>query len=109
MMSVGRYGTLTVVTAVGEFDMANSGELRGHLQDAMSQGTGRVVLDLSLVTFLDCSSLGVLVEAREQLAACGGTLTLVGAPAPIEMIFQLTGLSGAFALRRSLRDVLAEE
>jgi anti-sigma B factor antagonist len=56
-----------VVRLVGELDLYNAGELRETLDDVCARRPGRVVVDLSEVTFIDSTGLGVLVEARSKL------------------------------------------
>ena len=64
-----------------------------------------ITLDLSDVTFIDSSGLGVLVGAlkqfRDQAKGSGGdardgTLRIVGAREPVRKVFEVTGLSSVF-------------
>jgi anti-sigma B factor antagonist len=61
-----------LVTARGELDLAARDELRAVLAPL----TGVVTLDLAQVTFLDSSTIGVLVGVHNRLAAEGGALRL---------------------------------
>jgi anti-anti-sigma factor len=61
-----------VVTATGELDLAVKDELR----EVLSPLTGVVTIDLTQVTFLDSSTIGVLVGAHKRLTANGGSLRL---------------------------------
>lgn len=59
----------------GEIDLSTC----EHLRDAIEPHLGprqRVVLDLSGVSFMDSSCLGVLLQARTTLTADGGSLIL---------------------------------
>jgi anti-sigma B factor antagonist len=56
-----------VVRLVGELDLYNAGEVRETLDEIVARRPGRVVVDLSEVTFIDSTGLGVLVQARSKL------------------------------------------
>jgi anti-anti-sigma factor len=67
--------TLTRVLVVirGEIDIITSPAMQATLE----AGRGRdLEVDLSGVTFMDCSGIRVLMLAREQAAEAGGSLTL---------------------------------
>ena len=76
----------------GELDLATAGELRTILANVVSSGAAQVVLDLSNVSFMDASALGVIVAAANRLRLGGGRLTLAGAAPNIERVLRLTGL-----------------
>src|SRR5690349_11869919 len=58
-----------VVSLVGELDLYNAHVVRERLTAAADDGGGeRLVVDLSGVTFIDSTGLGVLVETRSRLA-----------------------------------------
>ena len=61
-----------VVFVTGEIDMESAPQLRECLQSHV----GRVVLDLSEVTFLDSSGIATLVAARRNALAAGVRLTV---------------------------------
>jgi anti-sigma B factor antagonist len=75
----------------GEIDFTSSGPVQSALMAMMLPGGGVVIADLSEVTFLDSSGLGVLVQAyrtaREQ-----DTRLLVVASEPVRKLLRLTGL-----------------
>jgi len=58
-----------------------------------------VVADLSKVTFIDSTALGVLIGARERCAGAGMTMRLVVAEPRILKIFDITGLTELFDIR----------
>jgi anti-sigma B factor antagonist len=61
-----------VLVARGEIDFAASPQLRERIAEDMSAGRRRLVLDLSRVTFLDSTAIGVLVGAAMRLREHGG-------------------------------------
>jgi anti-sigma B factor antagonist len=61
-----------VVIATGEIDLA----VREELREVLAPLAGVVTIDLSDVTFVDSSAIGVLVSAHKRLAEQGGSLRL---------------------------------
>ncbi|MFF8772489.1 STAS domain-containing protein [Kitasatospora sp. NPDC015120] len=85
-----------MVRAFGEIDIATAPRLGRRLAAAL--GAHReVVLDLSEVTFMDCSGLRVLVQARNRADRYGGRLVLRGARGPVARLLRLTGLGRRLA------------
>lgn len=92
-----RPGGDTVVTVSGELDIVTGEELRSRLHAALAPAH-TVLIDLSGVTFLDCSGLRVLLWARRQAAAMGARL-LLHAPSPaVARLLATTHLESAFTL-----------
>jgi len=75
-----------------ELDLATAEQLRTALANARTRGAVHVLLDLSRVTFMDATALGVIVEAANQLREAGGSLRLAGARPPVEMVLHATRL-----------------
>jgi anti-anti-sigma factor len=75
----------------GELDAVNSDKLAAALA-AASQGTTRLVLDMSRVTFLDSAAGSALLQARAAIAANGGALVLRDLPDRIAHTLNLLGL-----------------
>jgi len=71
--------TSTGIAVDGELDLATVHLLRRALYDA-AWGPGTVRVDLRSATFMDLSSLRVLLEADRALAAGGRRLVVVTAP-----------------------------
>ena len=79
----------------GEFDMAAADEVRTQLSALTDGGSGRVVLDLAAVTFMDSSTLRELLRAELALRAGGGGLVLA---APTPAVMRLLALTRATEL-----------
>jgi len=82
-----------IIQVVGEIDIATSPALRRTLDEARLTSSAPVVVDLSRVTFMDCSALDALTAAREQL---GDRLSLRGIPHRVAWLLGIAGLDGAF-------------
>ncbi len=99
-----------VLLAGGELDFAASPQLGEHIAQRMETGSGRLVLDLSSATFIDSTAIGVLVRAATRLRESGGGSLAIICPEEnreILQIFEVAGVSNAFALYRSREDALS--
>jgi anti-sigma B factor antagonist len=89
----------------GEIDISRVPELRDEI---MALPTDRpVVLDLSRVSYLDSSGLGMLVLLRKRLARCGVAVTLVDVQPHVRRVFDVTGLDRAFHLESAPMETTA--
>jgi anti-anti-sigma factor len=84
----------TVLHVAGELDTFAADRLRDHLRRLDSCPSGAVVVDLSGVTFMSCTALRVLADARSRP---GTRLYLGGRSRVVTRLLQLTGLSSFFA------------
>lgn len=76
----------------GDLDMAVVPELRSRLDSIIDLGCDNLVLDLSEVTYVDSSALGLLVWLDHRLQPKGGRMVLAGASRDVERILELSGL-----------------
>jgi anti-sigma B factor antagonist len=65
----------------GEIDISTCPAIRRFLMAAISSGDVRLAVDMSGVTFIDASGIGVLVAAANRARQAGGGLSLL-APSP---------------------------
>jgi anti-sigma B factor antagonist len=98
-----RTGALTIE---GELDLASAPSLKWALTDILDAGHDQVVVDLSHVTFIDSTALGVLVGIRQSLSP-GARLAIACMQPDVLNIFELTGLDGTFDLFSTFDDALA--
>src|SRR5579872_4416955 len=68
---VGYAADIAVVYAGGELDYSAAPELRASLFDHIDAGRQRLVLDLTDVTFIDSTAIGVLIAAVLRLQDSG--------------------------------------
>jgi len=90
--------TTHVVELAGEVDLYSAPELKKRVLDAIDSGKTRIVVDLARTTFIDSTTLGVLVGARKRLRAKDGKLAVV-CPDPDKLaLFEMTGLDRVFSI-----------
>ena len=86
-----------VVAADGELDLASAPELKWTILEWFEKGHRRVVVDLSGVSFIDSTAIGVLIAIARKLRD-GQRLALGGVGPAIRDVFRLAGVERAFRL-----------
>jgi anti-anti-sigma factor len=84
----------------GDLDLAGCEGLRRSLADLAAAVAGTVTLDLSGVTFIDCTCLRVLDEFRRQLEEQGRQLVIEGASPRFDVVCRLAQYDQLAALHR---------
>ena len=95
-----------VVRLSGELDLYNAQLVRDALLTAAKREPERLVVELSEVTFIDSTGLGVLIEARTKLK----NRRRVPARRPgleTRRALEISGLDRHFAVHDSLGEALA--
>jgi anti-sigma B factor antagonist len=96
----------SVIAIKGELDLSTAPSLKWTLVDLLDAGHSQLVVDLSLVTFMDSTALGVLVGVNRSLSK-GARLAIACAPPSVLKIFEVSGLDGAFDMFSTLDEALA--
>ena len=99
-------GTVVLVLT-GEADLHVAPELRSVMMNALDRGVRSMVIDLSRVTFVDSTVLGVLLAALKRMKAAGGALRIVIANGEIRRLFEITVLDRVFPLDVTRQEALA--
>src|SRR5437660_12678829 len=81
----------SLLSVEGDLDLASAPGLKRALADLQAAGSRHVVVDLSRVSFIDSTALGVLVGAQRALDP-GVRLAIACAEENVLRIFELTGL-----------------
>ena len=87
-----------VISLAGEVDLYTAPEFKQQLLDVIGQGAKEVVVDFSDTTFIDSTTLGVLVGGVKRLRTNEGQLSLVCSDRNITKIFEITGLDRVFTI-----------
>ena len=97
-----------VVAVSGEVDLFTAPEFKQRVMAPIAAGVDRVVVDLTETTFVDSSSLGVLIGAHRRLKSRGGRLVVACDREAIVKTFRITGLDSVFSLVDSVEAALGE-
>ena len=95
-----------VIELGGEVDLYTAPEFKERLVQVIEDGKKRLVVDLSKATFIDSTTLGVLVGGVKRLRPTGGSLALVCTDQNITKIFEITGLDRVFPIHGSREEAL---
>lgn len=90
-----------VIELGGEVDLYTAPEFKERMVQVIDGGKKQVVVDLSKATFIDSTTLGVLVGGVKRLRPVGGSLALVCSDQNILKIFEITGLDRVFPIHES--------
>jgi anti-sigma B factor antagonist len=87
-----------VISLAGEVDLYTAPEFKQQLLEVIGQGGKEVIVDFSETTFIDSTTLGVLVGGVKRLRTNDGQLSLVCSDRNITKIFEITGLDRVFTI-----------
>jgi anti-sigma B factor antagonist len=97
-----------VIALSGEVDLYTAPEFKQQLLDVIAKGATDVVVDFTKTTFIDSTTLGVLVGGVKRLRAKDGRLSLVCSDRNITKIFEITGLDRVFTIYPTRDEALAK-
>ena len=96
-----------IVAVAGEIDLFTAPEFKQRVSAPIDAGSTFVIVDLTETTFIDSSSLGVLIGAHRRLRRQGGRLVIVCTNDAITKTFRITGLDGVFRIVATLEEALS--
>lgn len=97
-VAVQSVGSHAVVQIAGELDAYTAPKLRGELTDLTSKHQHTLVLDVSGISFIDSSGLGVLVGAFKRARTHSGAVCLLSPDARMRKMLRITGLERVFGV-----------
>jgi anti-sigma B factor antagonist len=95
-----------VVTLAGEADLYTAPELERALEGVIALGATAVVLDLADVTFVDSTTLAILVRYNARFGSLGGDLVIVSDDRRVLRTFEITGLAKMFRIQDRLAEAV---
>jgi anti-sigma B factor antagonist len=100
-------GDAYLIALTGEVDLYTAPEFKQQLLDAIAKGAKHVVVDLSGTTFIDSTTLGVLVGGVKRLRTNDGQLSLICSDRNITKIFEITGLDRVFTIHATREEAVS--
>ncbi|GAA2086857.1 STAS domain-containing protein [Actinomadura alba] len=100
-LSVVPQDACTVVKVSGVIDIATAPALREGLYRTCEHCTGRLVVDLSGVSFCDACGLAVLIGTQRRATLRDIPLRLAAPSPPVARLLQLTGLDRILPIQPS--------
>lgn len=77
----------------GEVDAFTAMQLKTTLLDLTEKEKNQVVLDMSRVSYMDSTGIGVIIAGYKSAKKNQGSLIVQGLTARVKRLFDLTGLS----------------
>jgi anti-sigma B factor antagonist len=99
--------SMHVLSLRGEIDAHTAPKLGSRLLGLAEEGKRGVVIDLSDVTFMDSTGIGVLLHALRHFSLRHGRMVLVCPTERVLRPFQITGLVGRLTIFDSREQALA--
>ena len=93
-----------LVVVAGELDMATCEEMRGVLEDLYDNGARRFAIDLTEVSFMDSTAIGVLIAEYHRAEE---PLIVAVASREVKRILRITGLDTVFTMCANQDEALA--
>lgn len=99
---------VTRVRLSGAVDIAVAGELRRSLVKLVRDGHTRLLIDLSDVSFIDSTGLGVLLHTVKQLRPKHGRLAVACPDPTMRRLFELIGHNLLFPVEETLDQAIRQ-
>ncbi len=100
-----REGGIAVFQVTGEINIGTSQEL---LKIFEKESSGKIVVDLEKVNYIDSSGLAALVEMLKTVKSRSGGLGLAGLSDKVRSLFEITKLDKLFPIYTNRARALAE-
>lgn len=98
---------IIVYVIEGRVDSAGAVELDETLQEAVSKGHYKLVLDMSQVQYINSAALRTLADIITQTRAKDGDLKLAALTPKVKRVLQIVGFDRFSAMPESVADALA--
>ena len=92
-VEVASQGDEVVLVLIGELDPHTAPILRSSVDDALSDATTTLVLDVAGLQFIDSSGLRVIISAHKTMDKRGGRLVLRAPTDNTRRLLEITGLA----------------
>ena len=106
---VHRRGPWSVLSIVGDLDLAGLPQLRAAAGPLLSRSKPRIVVDLTAIDLLDSSGLGALLGVRRRVLRNGGEVRLVAPEDNVIALLHTVRFDRIFAISPTLADALGED
>jgi anti-sigma B factor antagonist len=98
---------LGLVELSGEVDLYTAPRFKEDLVGLIESGVEAIVIDLSQVTFIDSTALGVIIGGVKRLRERDGRLMIVAGSRPVVRILDITGLDKVLTVFDTRDEALA--
>jgi anti-anti-sigma factor len=90
---------IIVASLTGQLNLGNRlADFEHTVKTRIGEGFRKMILDLSGVTFIDSSGVGMVATCAGAMGKAEGRLVVVGAPGKVNQIFEITRLNRVIAI-----------
>lgn len=105
-LSFDGYGEVTVVRVqTGRFEAEAADDFRKKVGDRISSGASHLVLDLSMVKFMDSGALGAVLSVVKSLPSTGD-VRLAAVNDPVRTVLRLTRIDKVLSIYDTVEKAL---
>ena len=97
-----------LISLAGDFDLHSGPEFERRVLEALGRNATDLLIDLSEVSFIDSTTIGILMRTRKRLAPLGGRVLVVTSDRNILRLFEITALDRMFEIYSHRTDALEE-
>jgi anti-sigma B factor antagonist len=101
-------GSSYLIALSGDFDLHSGPEFERRVLEALWRGADEILIDLTDVSFIDSTTIGILMRTRKRLAPIGGRVVIVTADRNILRLFEITALDRMFEIYSNREEALAD-
>ena len=99
-------GQAYLIVLSGDFDLHTGPQFERRVLEALGRGASELVIDLSDVSFIDSTTIGILMRTRKRLAPLQGRVLIVCTDRNILRLFEITALDRMFEIYRTRAEAL---
>ena len=100
-------GGITVLAPRGPIDVVHALDLRNLIAERVGEAGDRLLVDLTDVTLIDSSGVGIFVTAHRQAEAAGAQFALANPVGPVGRVFEMTRTNKLLRIYPTVEDGLA--
>jgi anti-anti-sigma factor len=101
-------GNIGIIELAGEIDIYNCGELKKLVDAFIERKIYNIIIDLGRVTYIDSSTIGVLLSELKRLKGYKGSLKLLKLKGAPRNVFQMAKLVDLFELYDDEKKAIAD-
>ena len=91
-----------IIGISGELDLYSTSEMRTKIQELLERKRTRIILDLSELSYLDSSGVGVLIFLLQALKTKGGKLAVFGLAGTPRKVLEMSNIISLLPLADSI-------
>jgi anti-sigma B factor antagonist len=91
-------GKVGIIEVAGEIDIYNCGEIRKIIDEYINRKIVRIIVDLGKVTYIDSSTIGVLLSEQKRLDVQKGGLKLLNVKGAPRSVIEMARLQDVFSI-----------